>query len=116
MSVRGVFVSAVIVAASVFGAVPTSVEAQSWCSGNRSFNAAEVTICRDAGLGALDEEMQDVYDSIQYGSCPAWVAAAARAQQRDWLRYRNSCGANRGCLRTIYAERIARLNELAGGC
>ncbi len=85
-----------------------------------SFNCAaqltptERAICDVGALGDLDTAMAWQYRQLQGSLPPAWQDELAAAQ-RDWLRNRDACGANRTCLTTAYQDRIERLAGLASG-
>jgi uncharacterized protein len=61
---------------------------------------AEVAICQDPGLRAMDRQVAKMY--FEWGG--------GQVYQRDWLRNRNRCGYNSACLRKIYESRIWELD------
>lgn len=66
---------------------------------DRSRTAAEVVICDSGELSRLDRRLNRAYAR---SNTPVW-------RQRAWLRSRNSCGVDRGCIRRHYLRRIAEL-------
>lgn len=77
------------------------------CSGNLS--QTESVICSDDLLSRLDVELAASYASKVDGQ-RVNEQAATRALQRDWLSRRESCGADKQCIRREYS---GRLDELA---
>lgn len=67
--------------------------------------AVEKAICSDAELSQLDRRLADVYRK---------VASTERSAQRAWIKQRNTCKADIGCLITQYQERLLILEQLAG--
>jgi uncharacterized protein len=72
----------------------------------------ELTICRDASLGALDEKMSDLFYKIRQQLPPAGLKAL-KAGQSDFMKRRNFCGTDGDCIEGMYAERIETLCTLA---
>jgi uncharacterized protein len=73
---------------------------------------AEVAICNDSMLSALDEEMASEYFRLRNGSAtPAWAKAAITDEQRTWLSQRNACGYDMQCILGEYRTRIQRLGD-----
>jgi uncharacterized protein len=72
----------------------------------------EITICRDASLGALDEQMSDHFYKIRQQLPPAGLKAL-KSGQKDFMSRRNFCGTDSECIVGIYAERIETLCTLA---
>jgi uncharacterized protein len=72
----------------------------------------EITICRDASLGALDEQMSDHFYKIRQQLPPAGMKAL-NAGQKNFLSRRNFCGTDGDCIAGMYAERIETLCTLA---
>lgn len=69
----------------------------------------EVAICADAELLRQDSELSAIYGKL--GAARPDDRAALRQDQRDWLRARNGCGANAGCLRDQYLVRVSVLQD-----
>jgi uncharacterized protein len=69
----------------------------------------EAVICANPGLSSLDSQMAQAYrKSLKfYGNY-------VKNTQVAWLRSRNGCGANVGCLRRSYNDRIGSLRNLDG--
>jgi uncharacterized protein YecT (DUF1311 family) len=69
--------------------------------------AAEVKVCADAKLSALDDELSLAYNSaLAHASEPQLL----KRQQREWTQFRNGC--DRGspdCIEHLYVERVAEL-------
>ena len=72
----------------------------------------EITICRDASLGALDEQMSDHFYKIRQ-QLPRAGLKALKSGQKDFLSRRNFCGTDGDCIAGMYSERIATLCTLA---
>ncbi len=72
----------------------------------------EVTICRDASLGALDEQMSDHFYKIRQQLPPAGLRVL-KSGQADFMKRRNFCGTDGDCIAGMYAERIETLCTLA---
>jgi uncharacterized protein len=72
----------------------------------------EITICRDASLGALDEQMSDHFYKIRQQLPPAGLKAL-NAGQKDFMKRRTFCGTDSECIAGMYAERLETLCTLA---
>ncbi len=72
----------------------------------------EITICRDASLGALDEQMSDHFYKIRQQLPPAGLRVL-KSGQADFMKRRNFCGTDGDCIAGMYAERIETLCTLA---
>ena len=81
------------------------------CHTNKSLT--EQVICADAQLGDLDTEMANLYFRLANDS-RGRDYQQLQAEQRDWLKERDSCGADVGCLRAIYRDRIEVLDDMLG--
>ena len=90
--------------ATVRAAPESSVRPSFDCS--RASIPSEFAICGDAQLAGLDNAIARAYNAA-LSRMSSSQRAAFRADQRNWLAFRNRCGANVGCLR---AEMDARLN------
>ena len=78
---------------------------------------AEIAICNDGMLGALDEEMARQYYTL-INIAPPDAVLQIRAEQRAWLRGRNLCFHDRQCVAGAYRHRLQQLGawrELVGG-
>lgn len=73
-------------------------------------NAAEKTVCRNAELSRLDDELNTEY---RFGTRQLSGNARNRLRrdQRAWLKHRDRCGRSIRCLRTRYYDRIAAIVE-----
>lgn len=72
---------------------------------NKAGTQVEKAICADLELGRLDEDLMAAYKK---------VASTERTAQRAWLKHRNACGPNVQCLKSLYEERVAKLQRMAG--
>jgi uncharacterized protein len=72
----------------------------------------EITICRDASLGALDEQMSDHFYKVRQQLPPAGLRQLNEGQ-KDFMKRRNFCGTDGDCIAGMYAERIETLCTLA---
>jgi TPR repeat protein len=72
----------------------------------KASTAVEGSICANAGLSALDEQLAASYARARTSSANV---EALRNAQMDWMKQRNTCGANVECLTTSYKLRIAAL-------
>ena len=66
------------------------------------------TICGSAPLAQLDAEMAAAYAAAKAG-LPAAEQAKVTADQHEWLKRRNRCGADASCLGRILTERLGQL-------
>lgn len=74
----------------------------------------EVAICQDAELSRLDEDIaRDYFSALdRYRFRGDWHTVRLLKQtQREWLRWRHTCGYNVACIRRLMYH---RLRELAG--
>lgn len=74
----------------------------------RARGTVETTICADAGLSTLDEQLSAAYARALKAD------PNAKAAQLAWLKTRNAC-ADAACLRQAYTARIAALQAQTGG-
>ena len=86
------------------------------CDGR--LTATEKAICDDSALASLDVAMSSLYDVAAGSRRSSENAEAAladlRTAQRTWLAERNDCGADAGCLRSRYLDRIGTLSADIG--
>ncbi len=73
---------------------------------------SELAICRDASLGALDEQMADNFYKIRQ-QLPADGLKRLKDGQKDFMTRRDFCGTDGDCIAGMYAERIETLCALA---
>jgi len=109
---------AFFIAASAAGffafAMQAQTEAQArpaWCGTQKEMNAAERTVCADASLGALDDQLTMIYESAlkSVGS----ERAKLQKTQEDWIRVtRNGCNDDNTCLRDVYDRRISIVRSI----
>jgi uncharacterized protein len=74
-------------------------------------NAAEEAICADPVLQRMDGELAAAWTRAR---ADRDTADALTADQQRWLRERDACGADLGCLRPAYARRLSELGGSAG--
>jgi uncharacterized protein len=99
---------ALTVTAFAFAAFAPAASAASFnCYGR--LNITEAAICANPQLSSLDSKMAKAY-RISFRAYGNYV----KSSQVAWLRSRNACGGNVGCLRTSYANRIGSLQILDG--
>lgn len=99
-----VFVSLLALAA----ATPSASAASFSCYGN--VTDTEQAICDNPQLSRLDSQMAAAYFR-QLRVIPVMWRPSYRASQIQWLDYRNSCGANVGCLANAYTTQIDDLRH-----
>lgn len=89
--------------------LPSAAEAApGWCANVHSGSPdAEWAICDSQTLGNLDDAMTTAYRRARFDS-PHYRNQIKRNQKR-WLKRRNRCGGNFGCLRSTYQQRIFEL-------
>jgi uncharacterized protein len=81
---------------------------------NQRLNATERAICNNDDLAYLDQDMVAVYNQLpQFVNSSRW--RQIRNEQRQWLKTRNSCGANVGCIRRTVNRRVGVLNTYMPG-
>lgn len=111
-------IKASLIAASVLGVslLASATQAQtparpSWCSTQKSLNAAERTICASQSLGDLDNQLSMIFA----GALKSVGKERARLQksQADWVRVtRNGCNDDDICLTDVYQRRIAIVRSI----
>jgi uncharacterized protein len=69
----------------------------------------EAAICANPQLSRLDNQMAQAY-RVSFRAYGNYV----KDSQVAWLRSRNACGSNVGCLRVSYNDRIGSLRILDG--
>ena len=88
--------------------VPAAAEAQSFnCAYARSPD--EVLICQDPRLSELDERMSSLFFRARNNSFGS-ERADLEAEQAAWLRARQACGRDAGCIARSYRARIGELS------
>ena len=80
----------------------------------KATSAADRTICKNYALGQAEARMATLY-----GIDMSLVAMGQRGDigdaQKQWLKTREACGANVGCLTKSYSDRIDQLNTVITG-
>nr|WP_298136233.1 lysozyme inhibitor LprI family protein [uncultured Pseudomonas sp.] len=71
--------------------------------------ASELAVCANPSLYQLDVRMGALYTRLRK-SYPQTLPALQQAQ-RAWLKQRNSCADEPGCLRSQYSERLVALHR-----
>lgn len=77
---------------------------------SRATTATEFAICNSAALASLDVGLQQAYD-LALARAAQDQRAAIRADQQSWLKLRNGCGNDAGCLSGAMSARIAALSS-----
>lgn len=101
----------------VLSGLPAAAAEPSFSCGG-SLNPTERVICADADLAALDRAVAAAYrnkfDGLPVESADALdeVVKSLVITQKAWLKHRDGCGVNRGC---IYKAYEARKSSLAAG-
>jgi uncharacterized protein len=74
-------------------------------------SATDKAICGNYGLGQLEARMATLY---QWSTSFVGMGQRGDMQdaQRDFIRERESCGADAACLRRVYDTRIAQLQTV----
>ena len=92
--------------------ITTSALAQSFdCRDAR--NAAERTICRSPALRNLDRQLGADYVDARRARHSRRAKRHLVRDQRAWLKARNQCESDRGCLINSYWDRLGELNAAA---
>ncbi|CAN5322242.1 hypothetical protein BH10PSE4_BH10PSE4_24670 [soil metagenome] len=90
-------------------AVPSMASAASFnCAKARA--ADEKAICGNLALNDKDVRMSVLYD-INRHTLAMGGRGALEDAQRQWLRDRKTCGANRACLNRAYDRRLSDLDR-----
>lgn len=74
----------------------------------RAGTSTEIAICSNPDVAHLDGLMADLYYALRSRLTRPQQATLTR-QQREWLRLRDACGADAGCLVSAYEFRIYQL-------
>ena len=74
----------------------------------RARTPTEKTLCADAALHRLDDELGAAYARLRAAQQPGQNEALRQAQ-RGWLKQRDACGSDAECLRQRYDTRLAEL-------
>lgn len=101
-------IGSMMLAAAGLVLLATNANAASFsCYGDITYT--ERAICDNPNLSNLDSVMASTYFQMLGGSSKT----LKRALQRDqigWLRQRNGCGANVGCLSAAYHNRLSQFD------
>lgn len=71
----------------------------------------EILICEITNLAEQDRKLAQLYASVLAASTES-QKLELRAQQRTWVKSRNSCGADFGCVSTAYWQRLLDLGRV----
>lgn len=71
----------------------------------------EQQICNERSLNDADVRMATTYQIILH-ALPMGGRDAEKDRQFQWLKQRNSCGANTPCIKRAYAQRQQQLDQL----
>lgn len=97
-----------LLAVSALSAAPASA-ASFDC--NKARTPTERTICANRDLNDKDVKMAQLYEITGHLLAMGGRGALVDAQ-RDWVQYRNGCGANRACLTRAYDRRNSELYSI----
>lgn len=100
-------ITTAVFAATIFAAAHP-VAAQSFNCGAAS-ERAEVVVCNNDRLSALDERMSRLYDRLM-SSSGGRESEKIRAYQRRFLAARNSCVRDVSCIKGAYLDQIEVLS------
>src|SRR5215211_6711529 len=85
----------------------STAEAQSF-NCNFAKTPDEVLICQDSALSELDERMATSYARVR-NNLPPPERNVLESEQAGWLRIRQQCGRDGGCIANSYNQRIREL-------
>ncbi len=116
MAIRAAAAAVRLVAGFVaLSALPAIAAAPSFsCTG--ALSPTERVICADPDLAALDRSVAAAYRNrfdglpVESASALEQIVKSLVITQKAWLKHRDSCGADRGC---IYKAYVARTSSLA---
>ena len=80
---------------------------------SKASHEAELLICKDAELAALDRSLADLYNTLLKHT-PASEQKQLKAEQSGWVKGRNQCwkaSDQRGCIKSEYETRIRELKD-----
>ena len=98
-----------VVLATLAGIISTSAVAQGF-NCNLARLPAEITICNNGELSALDRRLNALYYRLR-SQLDGEARSELEAEQQAWLHRRNQCGADEGCLFEAYERRLAALSS-----
>jgi len=115
----GATAAAALAASLLWLSISPAAAAHPSFSCTETLTATETAICADDTLAALDRAVAAAYRNkfdglpVESGNALEEVVKSLVITQKAWLTYRNSCGADRTCIRKAYMARKAGL--AAGG-
>ena len=74
-----------------------------------SKSASELIVCQNQELAVLDIKLNAAYGGVQ-SRMNAAELKLLRDQQRVWVKERDKCGADVGCIKTLYVARLEQLS------
>lgn len=74
-----------------------------------SKSASELVICQNQDLAVLDIRLNATYSGVQSRMTDAELKVL-RDQQRVWVKDRDKCGADSGCIKALYVSRLQQLS------
>lgn len=80
---------------------------------NKASHEAELLICKDAELAALDRSLADLYNTLLKHT-PASEQKRLKVEQIGWMKGRNDCwkaSDQRGCIKSEYEAQIRELKD-----
>jgi uncharacterized protein len=92
-------------------AAPLAQAAQPSFDCGKATHEAELLICKDADLAALDRSLAELYATVLKNT-PASKKGALKTEQRGWVKGRDDCWKSADQHGCIKAEYQARINEL----
>jgi uncharacterized protein len=98
-----------VVAAGLPGAAWSADYAPLDCA--RAQSATEIAICKSYSLGQAEARMATLY-AIDMSLVAMGQRGDIGDAQREWLKTREACGADIGCLSGVYRDRINALDAV----
>ena len=80
---------------------------------SKATHEAELLICKDADLAALDRSLAELYATV-LRNVPASEQKTLKAEQRGWVKGRDDCwkaSDQHGCIKAAYQSRIDELKD-----
>lgn len=100
------------IAALVFaGTIPIMPASAASFPCDKAQKPDEAAICADLSLNDRDVEMATRFEILR-SILPMGGNAKLREDQEDWLKERQTCGGDRGCLREAYDARLNILRAM----
>ena len=85
--------------------VPVLIPASFDCSDLSKLSRSEYAVCTDGEFSELDSILAKNYEAFQSADIGD-LRTKLINDQRDWVKYRDNCGSNLGCLYNQYTDRI----------